>query len=172
MLVLLDCLLSSNDLWTCLSTSGPTVCLQTCCVSLKCDPPDYPFLFPAATVLSLFSFSECLVKLHNPDVKPLFSTSSLSLSLRSLCLCSALCFISLAPSLPLFIIPSSRFYSCFCSQRRECTSGGTAFVCTCSMYSHTSDYDCRDTSFLQSLCSDGSREMIQNWAPVDQRRLM
>lgn len=54
-----------------------------------------PFLFPAATVLSLFSFFECLVKLQNPDVKPLFSTSSLSLFLRSLCLCSALCFISL-----------------------------------------------------------------------------
>lgn len=64
-------------------------------VPLCLTHPITPFLFPAAAVLSLFSFFECLVKLQNPDVKPPFSTSSLSLFLRSLCLCSALCFISL-----------------------------------------------------------------------------
>lgn len=135
-----------------------------------------PFLFPATAVLSLFSFSECLVKLHNPDVKPLFSTSSPSLSL-------SVSQIPLPLFRPLFYIisaVSSSFYNpqlsvlfmfllaeTWVHERGHDVCVYKHVVCT-----HISDHDCRDTSFLQSLCSDGPREMIQNWAPVDQRRLM
>lgn len=124
-----------------------------------------PFLFPAATVLSLFSFFECLVKLQNPDVKPLFSTSSLSISQISLPLFRPLFYI-ISVSLPLFFSSALRLIHLVACRDVSAQAGAPCLcVQACSMYLHTSFDDCRSTSFLQFLCLDGPGEMIQYWGP-------
>lgn len=111
-----------------------------------------PFLSPAATVLLLFSFFECLVKLQNPDVKPLslfsFYFSDLSAFVP------LVCFISLAMSLALFfIIPSARFfYSSSHAQGCERIGGHCVCVYKHVVCTYTGVDDSRNAFYLLLLC--------------------
>lgn len=121
------------------------------------------FLFPAATVLSL---SLSVLLNSSTQMSSLFSPPPLSIFLRSFCLCSALCFISLVCLFPCFCNPQLSLIHVFACRDASAIPGAPCLcVQACSMYLHTSFDDCRSTSFLQFLCLDGPGEMIQYRGP-------
>lgn len=137
------------------------------CVSLKCPGVWPTWLLPFFSLLLLFyhCFLSLSVLLNSrTQMSSLFSPPPLSLFLRSLCLCSALCFMSLVCLFLCFCNPQLSVLFMF--SRAE-TRAGAPCLCVqaCSMHLHTSFDDCRSTSFLQFLCLDGPGEMIQYRGP-------
>lgn len=128
---LLDCMFSSLDLWSCLSTSGPSVSrlLRLIKVPLCLTHLVTPVLFPL--LLFYYCFLSCVLLNSRTQMSSLFPPPPLSLLLRSRCLyCARLFYVISGVSSSVFIIPSSQFFIRFHSQGCEHTRVGPVFVCT------------------------------------------